>query len=127
MGDQTKFIENTKVYTSYFARAIKIIPNRRLLSVALSTPDYFEGAFARQFNPSPFLIHKIKNKEITPAEYEEAYRKEVLDNLDAKREYEGLAGKVLCCWEKPDQFCHRHIIMAWLQENLGEGIVGGEV
>ena len=127
MKNDTIVIKNNKIYTSYFARASKIIPDRRLVSVALSTPDYWGGSFARQFNPSASLIHKIKNKEITPEEYEIYYKAEVLDKLDPVDEAVELYGKVLCCWEKPGNFCHRHIILKWLADAVGDSIIGEEI
>lgn len=26
---------------------------------------------------------------------------------------------VLLCWEKPSEFCHRHVLGDWIQENVG--------
>ena len=39
MGKDTVVIKNDLIYSSYFARACKIVPNRRLVSKALNTPD----------------------------------------------------------------------------------------
>ena len=123
----TVYISKNKIYTSYFARACRMIPDRRLVSVSLSTPKEFGGAFARELNPTPMMIHNIKNNIITPEEYEEAYRSEILSKLSPYVIANKYMGKVLCCWEKPEQFCHRHIILNWLAERLEEDIVGGEV
>lgn len=116
-----------KIYTSYFARASKIIPDRRLISIALSSPENWGGSYLRELNPSPYLIHNIKNGIITPEEYEQTYRLEVLNNLDPTYIMDKTLGKVMCCWEKSGDFCHRHIVLNWLRENLGNNIIGGEV
>ena len=28
----------------------------------------------------------------------------------------------LCCFEKPDDFCHRHLLADWLNEKLNLGV-----
>lgn len=123
----TVIILNNKIYTSYFARASKIVPDRRLVSIALTTPEGWGGAYLRELNPSPALLHSIKNNEISNKEYEEIYRRDILDNLNPKEIANKLLGKVMCCWEKSGSFCHRHIVLKWLEENLGETIIGGEI
>ena len=48
------------------------------------------------------------------------YQEEVLDTLDADKVVEEILrlseGKdaVLICYEKPDEFCHRHLLAEWL-------------
>lgn len=42
------------------------------------------------------------------------YYKEVLSKLDPESLYNELKNKVLLCYEKPDEFCHRHLVAAWL-------------
>ena len=127
MGKDTVVIKNDLIYSSYIARACKIVPNRRLVSIALNTPDYFGGSFLRELNPTPMMIHNIKNGNITAEEYEEAYRKEVLSQLNVHEVTEKLKGKIICCYEKPSDFCHRHIVMKWIAENIGEQVIGGEI
>ena len=48
------------------------------------------------------------------------YKKEVLDVLDPKKVFEELGeNSVLLCWEKPSDFCHRHLVADWFKEKLG--------
>lgn len=55
--------------------------------------------------------------------YIEHFDSEVLNLLDAKTIYEELSkmsgGKdiVLICYEKPSDFCHRHLVAKWLAKN----------
>lgn len=49
-------IDNEKVYTSYFNRANKIFPDRRLVSISITSAKVFNGAYARELNPSKELL-----------------------------------------------------------------------
>ena len=57
--------------------------------------------------------------------YIKHFYSEVLDNLNPQDVYNKLyelsVGKdcVLLCYEKSDDFCHRHIVAKWLEDNLG--------
>jgi len=47
-------------------------------------------------------------------EYENRYYNEILSKLDPFKVYKELDGKILLCFEKPNAFCHRHIVSKWL-------------
>lgn len=58
--------------------------------------------------------------------YIEHFQKEVLDELDAttvNKELNNLVPNVnskdiaLICYEKPSDFCHRHLVADWLKKN----------
>ena len=51
--------------------------------------------------------------------YVERYYDTVLHGLDPHEVYEELKGRVLLCYEEPEYFCHRHIVAAWLELELG--------
>ena len=123
----TVIIDNNKVYTSYFSRAGRIVPNRRLLSISRGTPENWGGAYLRELNPSGSLLGSFKAGYVTQAEYEITYRYETLSKLNPIDIYNKTRGKVLCCWEKSGEFCHRHIVLKWLREELGDEIIGGEI
>lgn len=127
LSDCEVVLKKDKVYTSYFSKATKIVPDRRLVSIALTHPEGWKATYYRHLNPSINMLMARKNGEMSDAEFEETYRNEVLRHLDPNRVYQDLKGKVMCCWEKTGDFCHRHIVTAWLQENLGEEVVGGEI
>ena len=42
-----------------------------------------------------------------------------LSQLDPKKVYEELDGKILLCYEKETDFCHRFLVASWLEFNLG--------
>lgn len=43
------------------------------------------------------------------------YYRRVLSKLDPQDVYDQLDGSVLLCYEKSHDFCHRHIVAAWLE------------
>lgn len=63
-------------------------------------------------------IGKISEEENNKY-YIEEYYKEVLSKLDPESVYDELLGSTLLCYEKNDEFCHRHIVAAWFELLLG--------
>lgn len=47
--------------------------------------------------------------------YVTEYWKHVLSKLDPSEVYKELDGSVLLCYERSDEFCHRHIVAAWFE------------
>lgn len=120
-------IEENKVYTATYNLANKHLPNRRLIGVSIREPDYFKGELARELNPTEQLFFSYKGGNINDKEFEDWYIKTVLGKLNPIEIYQKYKGKVLCCWEESTEFCHRHIILKWLMDCLGEDILGGEI
>ena len=50
--------------------------------------------------------------------YIEHYFDEVLKNLDPNEIYYKLDNSILLCYESNMEFCHRHIVAAWLEDEL---------
>lgn len=111
-----------KIYTSYFAKAAAlrkagIVP----IGIALWPPRFFNGVSMKQVAPRRYML----NDALTDAEYEALYRNDVLRLVDARsfindleRSSQGM-DVALCCFEKPGDFCHRHILAKWLNEQTG--------
>ena len=51
--------------------------------------------------------------------YIKEYYKTVLSKLDAKQLVKELKNNILLCYEEPKLFCHRHIVAAWIETELG--------
>lgn len=111
-----------KIYTSYFAKAAilrkaGIVP----IGVALWPPRFFRGISMKQVAPRRYML----NDSLTDEEYISMYRNDVLRYVDARSFIRQLeeAGRgmdvALCCFEKPGDFCHRHILAKWLNEQTG--------
>lgn len=81
----------------------------------------------RELQPPSDVFYAYKHGEIDEKLFVELYYQRVLQRLDPKSVYEQLKGKVICCWEDQDRFCHRHIVMSWLDILIGLGYTGGEL
>ena len=123
-----KLIYNDKVYTSFFDAVDKYVLHDRQVSIAISSKPTFKGSTFEQLAPPRWLRDGYKKtKKITKEDFERIYYEEVLSKLDPILVYMELKGKVLLCWEKRGYFCHRHLVMKWLKESLGEESIGGEL
>jgi len=55
-------------------------------------------------------------KEASDRYYVKEYYKQVLSKLDPKEELKKIPdGSILLCYEKHDEFCHRHLVAFWFE------------
>ena len=111
-----------KIYTSYFANLKKLPKNLVPISICGKAPDWYKGLQYKKLAPKyDFFIVWKENHDNDY--YIENFNARVLDTLDPKqvvRELEQLAQSsdiVLICYEKPEDFCHRHLVADWLTKN----------
>jgi uncharacterized protein YeaO (DUF488 family) len=62
-------------------------------------------------------------KSIDSKEYEKRFRA-ILKKLSARSLYKELTATygpdvTLLCYEKPTDFCHRHIVASWFEDEVG--------
>ena len=108
-----------KIYTSYFGN-IKQLSNEGLtvISVARFSPRWYNGARYSAVAPTPYMLGGACNHE----EYLKRYD-DILNGLSPEvviRDITTLSrGKdvALCCYEKPNEFCHRHLLAEWITAN----------
>lgn len=81
----------------------------------------------RDLAPPMDVFMAYKHKDIDEIIFTELYYDRVLSKQNPEKIYEMLKGKVLCCWETPDKFCHRKIVVEWLNIVKGLGYIGGEL
>lgn len=106
------------VYTSYFGGVRKLgLPRERLVSISQWPPKGFVGEHFKYLAPPAHLIRDYKAGLVDNEAYVPIYVHEVLDELDPQLVYEHLDNKILLCYEKPEDFCHRHLVWRWLLEN----------
>jgi hypothetical protein len=68
--------------------------------------------------PNWDLVSSYKSGKITDLEYTNIYVVQ-LNQLDPIKTYQELGeNSILCCWEKPDKFCHRQIVTKWLYHHF---------
>lgn len=106
------------VYTGYFSNVKKY---KKLgfccISVAQFNPSWYNGVSFPELAPSQTILAAYKLQGMSVEEYERLYLKE-LERPEAVASMEKLKNKaltdsrdlILLCYEKPKDFCHRHIL-----------------
>ncbi len=112
-----------KVYTSYFARAGKLIQaNVTPIGIALYPPKFFYGSSISCLAPKRYML----NDKLSEEEYTQLYIGDVLSKInipilkDTMLRMSNEKDIALLCYEKPGEFCHRHIFSRWWLEETGE-------
>lgn len=113
-----------RIYTSYYAKMRNLNPNFVCVQISTSKPSWF--LYAKDSIPELFpgwdLVNGIKTGTITEEQYKREYleRLSVMDKsyiLNRITEISNMNGSkdvVLLCYEKPGDFCHRHLVGEWL-------------
>lgn len=109
-------------YTSYFAKIRKFPKDIVPIGIAVFNPKGYKGLVYKKLAPTPQILNNWKlNKN--EEEYIRCYKHQILDNLDANIVFEELVALsktnnfALCCYEKSEDFCHRHIVADWFRSN----------
>lgn len=107
------------IYTSYFAM-LKRIPADTIVPISIcgKAPDWYKGLQYKVLAPRyDFFQEWKKNKD--NQYYTECYNNQILSHMNPsdieKVLYSMSRGKdvVLLCYEKPSDFCHRHLVADW--------------
>lgn len=122
------YFQGLQVWTTCFSnlkmvsgKDSEIIP----LSIARYMPKNLQGDIQSlpELFPSKSLLSSYKKGKVDYENYKKIYYNEVLKNLDVKnliKKIKTFGNKVvLVCYEKPDDFCHRHIVSHWLKYLTG--------
>ena len=112
-----------RIYTSYFANSKKLQQaGIKVVGIALYPPKWFNGISLKQVAPTKSILFA---KDETQEDYVRRYKSEVLARQDMQQFLKSVetAGNgqdvALCCYEKPEDFCHRHILAEWIKEKTG--------
>lgn len=127
MKDEVIQMKRDKVYSSYYARACKILPNHRMVAISFKIPDNFKGEIVRELAPSKKLVYGFKYQGMEEQEYKDTYYCENLSKLNPMEIYNKIKGKAILCYCGKDSFCHRHLVIEWLRQKLGDEYIGGEI
>ena len=125
------------IYTSYFAK-LKTLPENIIpISICAKAPSLYKGLQYKKLAPKYDFFMKWKENHDNDY-YIKCFKEQVLDKLDVIRILHELHGLlpyevkvdikssvwsnsdwhiVLMCYEKPSDFCHRHLVADWLNEN----------
>lgn len=124
------------LYTSYFAYFSKKEKPNNLISIATKTPEWFGAVdtYPKLFpgwdivNFYKKSFNQLKTQQAAQVEsslkelqnwYIETYYSKVLSKLDPYEVLNDLNHKIILCYEKPGDFCHRYIVASWLFINTG--------
>ena len=99
------------IYTSYFAKSAK---ETNAVSIARYAPSWFKGREILDLAPKWSLVRAYKAKKINDGDYTLLFNN-ILSKLDPNIFGKTLDGKILLCWERPEKFCHRHLVSQWLR------------
>ena len=110
------------MYTGYFAKYKQYIEQGLIpISISRKTPHWFNGDKYIILAPKYMLIYDYKNGTINEEVYKERFNKwlncliveHVVEELSSFGDLDKL---VLCCYERPTDFCHRHLVADWLNK-----------
>ena len=115
------------IYTSCFAK-IKKLENNNIIPISIcgKAPEWYKGLQYKKLAPKYRSFMEWKKNHDNDY-YVEHFQKEVLDMLNIKDVMRDLVNLLpdrssrhdiaLICYEKPYDFCHRHLVSDWLNEN----------
>ena len=110
------------IYTSYFSN-LRNIPNTITpIAICIKNPAFYSGLSYKKLAPK-YSFFKVWQQTKDNQYYVNNYFKLVLDPLNVHNvvtELKTLANTediVLLCYEKPSDFCHRHLVANWLNKN----------
>lgn len=110
------------MFTSYYSLHGT---NRNAVAISVKPPDWYVGVTYPLLAPTWDLVRAVKNGSITEDEYAVEYLK--LIKKRGASPYRTLADlgddAILLCYEKPSDFCHRHIVAWWMEQELGKPVL----
>ena len=113
------------MYTGYYSQLKKYLADGLYpVSIAGKCPDWYHGAQYKKLAPKWSFFSEWKNGSHKGDNdyYTKNFYELVLNELDPAqviKELEGFTGVssdkiILLCYEKPGDFCHRHLVADWL-------------
>jgi len=84
----------------------------------------YDGDYYLELAPKESFFRVWKNNRGKIDEFEnnryyiEQFYNEILKNLNPKEIYKKLDNSILLCYEENNEFCHRHLVAAWLEYHL---------
>ena len=104
------------IYTGYFVKC----KSNNGVAICLYPPKGFNGETYKALAPTERLLQWWKESpqdKRTQEIYKRLYYRDVLNHLDVHEVARALQDKILLCYEKAEDFCHRRIVAEWLNSN----------
>ena len=109
------------IYTTYFSNLRNLPKSIVPVSIAGKAPEWYKGLEYKKLAPK-YQFFKIWKETKDNSYYIKCFRQQVLEALNVDNvidELMSITGSddfALVCYEKPTDFCHRHIVAEWLHE-----------
>lgn len=114
------------IYTSYFASWRNFPEGSLEVGVTRFAPKGLQINLPA-LAPSESLLRQWRSHEIDEFMFKHKYITELKDRGLTPNGVRALLSEfldkrdiILCCYEKPNEFCHRHILAEWLGEDVKE-------
>lgn len=113
------------IYTSYFAKLKSLPDNIIPISICGKAPDWYKGLQYKKLAPKYNFFIKWKDNRDNDY-YTKCFKEQVLDKLEVAKVIldfsqimlvHNTSNICLICYEKPEEFCHRHLVAEWLRKN----------
>ena len=114
------------IYTSYFAKLKSLPENIIPVSICMKAPEWYNGLQYKQLAPKYDFFMKWKENQDN-SYYIKCFNEQVLGKTNILTVIRDLLDLVdtdlvdknicLICYEKPSDFCHRHLVADWLSKN----------
>ena len=126
--------KHNMIYTSYF-EILELFPKTMVpISICITPPDGYSGPEYKHLAPKVEFFRKLKLNHDNDY-YINEFSRLILNKIDANSVYADLIqiakqyigalpanairhkhfNIVLLCYEKPTEFCHRHLVAQWLR------------
>lgn len=110
-----------RIYTGYYQKRSEY--NGIKVAISRTLPIGWMSLVYQSFAPSYKLLTSYREHRINKEDFENLYlneinklnKKEVYEYFNELLQYDNI---VLLCYERPYQFCHRHILAKWLKEQF---------
>ena len=111
-----------KIYTSYFSQIRNFPKDFVPVAICGSIPEWYKGLWTKMVAPKWGFFQEWKQNHDNNF-YIEHFNKEVLDKItpqDFENKLKEITNNakivILLCYEKPEDFCHRHLVADWMNK-----------
>lgn len=118
------------IYTTYFSKLNKLPYNTVPVAICAKVPEWYKGKQYKKLAPSYDILMQWKSSP-NPTLYTSRFNSEILAQLnpldviidiinlvDPNGEDDDIPLNIaLVCYEKSDDFCHRHLVSKWFNDN----------
>lgn len=108
------------LYTTYFSKLKTLAYDISPVSICGKAPDWYDGPQYKKLAPKWGFFQEWKQNRDNVF-YVRCFNEQVLGGLDARQVYNELTALTgstdiaLVCYERPEDFCHRHIVANWFR------------